>query len=117
LECVSIIEEDVRVGGVNTSIELCEQSMTTTFKDLEAIQIRLNNRYKRLICFHMHMAMKQNHILDVDFSDVHDDHLFNIIDFWSPEQKQVNYIDKVQRWFDLNDDQSQVRRFLCFRFI
>jgi hypothetical protein len=109
LECTSIIEEGVRVGNVNMPIGSYEQPITTTFKDLETLQIKLDNRYKRLICFHMHIAMKQKNILGVDFGGVYDGHLFNIIDFWSPEQKEMNYIDKIQRWFDLNEHQSKVR--------
>jgi hypothetical protein len=87
------------------------------FKDLESIHVHLDGRYKRLICFHMHMAMKQKNIIDVDFDQVEGENLINIIDFWSPEQEQMNYVNKVERWFNLNDNQVEVSRSLFFRFI
>ena len=110
LECVSIIEEGVRVCGVNSSIDLGEQTISTTFKDLETIDIRLDNRYKQVICFHMHMAMKQNCALNVTFDGVVNHYYESLIEFWSPEQKQMNYVEKVRQWFGLNDLQTHVSR-------
>jgi len=55
----------------------------------------------------MHMAMKQNNIIDVDFDEIQGENLTNIINVCSPEQEQMNYVNKVERWFNLNDNQVQ----------
>ena len=64
----------------------------------------------------MHMAMKQNNIIDVDFDEIQNKNLTNIINFWSPEQEQMDYVNKVERWFNLNDNQVKVSRSLFFHF-
>jgi hypothetical protein len=117
LESLSIVEEGEKILGSDHSTQVYEQTTIKRFKDLESIHVHLDGRYKRLICFHMHMAMKQKNIIDVDFDQVEGENLINIIDFWSPEQEQMNYVNKVERWFNLNDNQVEVSRSLFFRFI
>ena len=117
LQFLSIFEEGEKILGSNRPIQFYEQTAITTFKDLESIHVHLDGHYKRLICFHMHMAMRQNNIIDVDFDDAQDEDLIDIIEFWSPEQQPLNYVNEVELWFDLNDNQVQVSRSLFFRFI
>jgi hypothetical protein len=117
LESISIVEEGEKLLGLDRSFELYEPTAIRTFKDLESIHVHLDDRYKRLICFHMHMALKQNNVIDVDFGQVQGEDLINIIEFWSPEQQQPNYVNKVQRSFDLNDKQVQVSCSMFFCFI
>lgn len=119
LEHLSIIEEGERILGSVGSSQVYEQTSVKTFKDLESIDVRLDGRYKRLICFHMHMTMNQHNIIDVDFNTESSENLINTINFWSPEQGKMNYVDKVERWFNLNDKQIQVSQslFFCFKYI
>jgi hypothetical protein len=115
LEPLLIVEEGEKILGLGQSSQVYEETNIKSFKDLESIHVHLDGRYKRLICFHMHMAMKKNNIIDVDFDEVDGENLMNIMDFWSPEQEQINYVDKVERWFNSNSNQVQVSRFLFFR--